>query len=64
MARASYFADEGFGKSVTLEDDFLHTETIVLIDTEKRIRGVYNGLLPLQIKQLIEDVYQLKKETE
>ncbi|UXX77918.1 SCO family protein [Reichenbachiella carrageenanivorans] len=62
MAREAYFADEGFGKTVTVEEDFLHTENIILIDTQRRIRGVYNGTLPLEMKRLIEDIYTLKKE--
>jgi protein SCO1/2 len=61
-ARDSYFADEGFGKTVTIESDFLHTENIVLIDTKRRIRGVYNGTLPLEMRRLIEDIHILKKE--
>lgn len=61
MARNAYFADEGFGKTVTAEEDFLHTENIMLIDTKRRIRGVYNGTLPLEMKRLIEDIKTLKK---
>lgn len=62
MARTSYFADEGFGKTVTTEEDFLHTENIILIDQKRRIRGVYNGTLPLEMRRMIEDIYTLKKE--
>lgn len=61
MAREAYFADEGFGKTVTTDEDFLHTENIILIDTKRRIRGVYNGTLPLEMKRLIEDIRTLKK---
>jgi protein SCO1/2 len=59
MARQSYFADEGFGKSVTTEEDFLHTENIILIDQNRRIRGIYNGTLPVEVKRMIEDIYTL-----
>lgn len=62
LARNSYFADEGFGKSVTDEADFLHTENIVLVDPEGHLRGVYNGTIPLEMARLIEDIYRLKKE--
>ncbi len=62
LARGSYFADEGFGKSVTLENDFLHTENVVLLDKKMRIRGVYSGTLPLQMRRLIEDIELLKQE--
>lgn len=61
LARNSYFADEGFGKTVTENDDFLHTENLVLIDQNRHIRGVYNGTLSLETKQLIEDIKHLLK---
>lgn len=63
LGRESYFADEGFGKSVTEESDFLHTENVVLIDAHQRIRGVYNGTLPLEMSRLIEDIRKLKAES-
>lgn len=59
MGRLSYFADEGFGKGVTDLDDFLHTENIVLIDQNRRIRGIYNGTLKLEMRRMIEDIKQL-----
>jgi len=62
IARESYFADEGFGKSVTDDADFLHTENVILIDRKRRIRGVYNGTLSLEIKRLIEDIRSLREE--
>lgn len=61
-ARKSFFADEGFGKSVTGASDFLHTENVMLIDRQKRIRGVYSGTSRLDISRLIEDVKQLLSE--
>jgi protein SCO1 len=61
LARQSYFAEEepGFTKDST---EFLHTEHILLIDRDKRIRGVYNGTLELEIDRLIDDVKQLLEE--
>ncbi len=61
LARQSYFADEdlGFTKDST---NFLHTEHFLLIDKNKRIRGIYNGTLELEIDQLIKDIAILKKE--
>lgn len=55
LARRSYFAEEaiGFTKDST---EFLHTEHVLLIDQNRRIRGVYNGTLPLEIDKLIEDI--------
>jgi protein SCO1 len=61
LARQSYFAEEdlGFTKDST---DFLHTEHILLVDKSKRIRGIYNGTLQLEIEQLIKDVATLLKQ--
>lgn len=61
LARKSYFAEEdlGFSKDST---NFLHTEHFLLIDKNKRIRGIYNGTLELEIMQLIKDIRQLKEE--
>lgn len=61
LARTSYFAEEslGFTKDST---QFLHTEHFVLVDSSKRIRGIYNGTLQLEAEQLIKDIKKLKEE--
>ncbi len=61
LARYSYFADEDLGRP-RAEDEFLHTENFFLIDRQRRIRGVYNGVMPVEISRLIEDIATLKKE--
>lgn len=63
LARQSYFAEEniGFSKDST---EFLHTEHFVLVDKTKRIRGIYNGTLTLEMEKLIEDIKTLEKEKE
>jgi protein SCO1 len=43
-------------------DDFIHSDKIVLIDTQKNIRGYYNGTDPNEIKQLIVDIRKLANE--
>ena len=61
LARQSYFAEEdlGFNKDST---EFLHTEHFILVDKNKRIRGIYNGTLALEMKLLIDDVKTLNTE--
>lgn len=63
LARQSYFAEEeiGFNKDST---EFLHTEHFILVDKKKRIRGIYNGTLALEMQQLITDIRVLKEDTE
>ena len=60
LARQSYYAEEdiGFSKDST---EFLHTEHFILVDKNKRIRGIYNGTLRLEMQQLIEDINALNK---
>lgn len=51
-----------------LEDDgtpegFLHSELFLLIDKQRRIRGMYDGTDSIQVNQLIEDIRLLKTES-
>ncbi|MEM8585193.1 MAG: SCO family protein, partial [Bacteroidota bacterium] len=52
LGRQAYFVEEdlGIGRS---NEEFLHTENFVLIDQNRHIRGIYNGLKPASIRQLI-----------
>ncbi len=59
MGREAYFADEGFDKSITSSEDFLHTEYVILVDRKRRIRGIYNGTIQLDMKRMIEDINTL-----
>lgn len=61
LARQSYFAEEdiGFSRDST---EFLHTEHFILVDKTKRIRGIYNGTLQLEMEQLIEDIKTLQED--
>ncbi|MEL7121797.1 MAG: SCO family protein [Bacteroidota bacterium] len=62
LGRNHYFVEENLGLEKSA-DDFLHTENFVLIDKNKRIRGIYNGLNNSSIQQLIADIELLKKES-
>ena len=60
LARRSYFAamDEGDGGP----DDFVHTENFVLVDSQRRIRGFYDGTSEKDVDRLIGDLRKLLKE--
>ena len=60
-ARDDYFANEDLGKFVN-DEDFLHTENLVLVDTHRHIRGVYNGLNKVSVSHLISDIKTLEQE--
>ncbi|MEP7265446.1 MAG: SCO family protein [Bacteroidota bacterium] len=58
VARNSYYitAMDGDGSA----DDFIHSEKIVLVDKERRIRGFYDGTDYMEVTRLIEEVKVLK----
>lgn len=60
MARYSYLVN-------ALEEDgtpegFLHSELFILVDTKKRIRGMYDGTDSLNVAKMISDIQLLKQE--
>ncbi len=61
LARQSYFAEEDLGFSKD-SSEFLHTEHFILVDKNKRIRGIYNGTLTLEMQLLIDDIKTLDSE--
>lgn len=61
LGRNQYFVENDLGVAKDI-NDFLHTENFLLIDKDKHIRGIYNGLNRASIAQLITDVKALKKE--
>lgn len=58
LGRNQYFIEEDLGLEKD-PDDFIHTENFVLIDQDRRIRGIYNGLNKSSVNQLIADVKTL-----
>jgi len=40
----------------------IHTENFALIDKNKQIRGLYNGVSPTSVDSLLQDIKRLKKE--
>lgn len=63
LARQQYFAGDTIGFYQT-NNEFLHTENFILVDKHRRIRGVYNGTLPIEMERLIEDINTLKRDEE
>lgn len=60
LARKSFLlvATDGDGGPT----DFIHSELLVLVDKEKRIRGYYNGTDEEEVNNLLRDINRLKKE--
>ena len=43
-------------------EDFIHSENLVLVDKQKRIRGYYDGTSNTEVNQLISDIKKLQYE--
>lgn len=61
LAKQQYFAGDTIGYYQT-NNEFLHTENFILVDKQRRIRGVYNGTLALEMERLTDDINTLLKE--
>lgn len=61
LGRKDYFVEEDLGLAKD-PDDFLHTENFVLIDRNRHIRGIYNGLNRTAVNQLAADIKTLLKQ--
>jgi protein SCO1/2 len=63
LARDTYFAsDERLRATLIGDSAFLHTEKLVLVDRQGKLRGVYDGTQPFEIDHLIEDARTLAGE--
>ena len=62
LARKSYFAvlDEGDGG----DQDFIHTEQFILVDSKGQIRGFYDGTEKEEMRRIIDDILILKRENQ
>ncbi len=65
LARESFNADtitNGEKKRGRTDGDFLHSESVYLLDKNQRLRGIYNGKSPLSVDELIGDIQSLEME--
>ena len=61
-AKKSYFIGVLEGNQSAGEEAFLHSDQLVLIDKDQRIRGYFTGTDPMEIKRLIDEIKVLKAE--
>jgi len=62
MARQSYLLDNDKNNSENIEEAFIHTQFFALVDKQKRVRGIYDGLKKNEIARLEKDIAGLLKE--
>jgi protein SCO1 len=58
QARKAYFIAEE-SKNVVIEDDFVHSQNLALIDRDGHIRGFYDGTDTASMKKLVIDIRSL-----
>jgi protein SCO1/2 len=58
LARDFYFADDN--RLGGASDTLLHSEKVLLVDGDGRLRGIYNGTLKADITRLIDDIRTLR----
>lgn len=59
LAMKGFFANAGEGNA---NDDFFHTENVMLIDKERKVRGLYLGTDPKEIDRLMDEIVVLLTE--
>lgn len=59
IARDGYLVVAAQGKTA---DDFFHSQDLILIDKEKHIRGIYDGLEQAEVDTLIDEIKVLLHE--
>lgn len=63
MARQSYMIDNDKPTpGQTIADEFIHTQFFALLDKERRVRGIYDGLKEDEVQKLLTDIKGLLKE--
>lgn len=61
-ARNSYLLDDPKNNLTNIDDQFLHTQFLALVDRTGRVRKIYDGLKKDELNQLITDIGVLLKE--
>ena len=62
IARQSYLLDNEKNNSVNIKNQFIHTQFFALVDKQRRLRGVYDGLNNGELKKHTGDIKDLIKE--
>jgi len=62
QARLSYRIDDPNNNLRSIDDDFLHTQFIALVNRKGEVVKIYDGLRKTEINELIKDAEKLLKE--
>jgi protein SCO1/2 len=62
MARESYKIDDPANNPQNIEDDFLHTQFIALVNKEGNVVKIYDGLKQSELSAMSQEIKKLLKE--
>jgi protein SCO1 len=62
MARHSYKIDDPANNLTKIEDDFLHTQFIALVDRKGNVVKIYDGLKTTEMQELTKEIKKRLKE--
>ncbi len=62
MARESYKIDDPANNPQNIEDDFLHTQFIALVNKEGEVTKIYDGLKQSELSEMSKEIKRLLKE--
>ena len=57
-----YLLDNDKNNSINVKDHFIHTQFFSLVDKQRRVRGIYDGLRHDELERLQKDIQKLLKE--
>jgi protein SCO1/2 len=62
QARLSYRIDDPNNSVVNIDDDFLHTQFLALVNKKGEVVKIYDGLRKTEVEQVVKDAEKLLKE--
>ncbi|HVU57705.1 MAG TPA: SCO family protein [Puia sp.] len=62
LARGSYLLDDPKNNAINIEEQFIHTQFLALVDKGGRVRKIYDSLKKDELAELSKDIAALLKE--
>lgn len=62
LARTGYLLDDPKNNAININEQFLHTQFLALVDKAGRVRKIYDGLKKDELTELEKDIRSLLKE--
>ena len=62
LARGSYLLDDPKNNTTNIEEQFIHTQFLALVDKSGRVRKIYDSLKKDELNELEKDIKALLKE--